>query len=143
MQAVYEAYGRRNGRLAKAWTASAFSYVAVLDRVPAFAPSELRRGKPQAFRSTIPFMRTFAVIVVIALAGGLGAAQEQSSERAFSPLGYYDLRAYEQAYPGVIGSPEVRAAQAQRFWVFKGVAYRAGNDPLEPVWASLGPETVL
>src|SRR6185436_3773688 len=88
-------------------------------------------------------MRTFAVIVVIALAGGLGAAQEAPREREFSPLGYYDLRAYEQAYPGVIGSPEVRAAQAQRFWAFKGLAYRAGNDPLEPVWTSLGPETVL
>src|SRR5688572_5716167 len=88
-------------------------------------------------------MRTFAVIVVIALAGGLAAAQAPPREPEFSPLGYYDLRAYEQAYPGVIGSPEVRAAQAQRFWIFNGLAYRSGNDPLEPVWTSLGPETVL
>src|SRR6187549_201503 len=88
-------------------------------------------------------MRTRAVLVVIALAGGLGAAQEQKREREYSPLGYYDLRAYEQAYPGVVGSPEIRAAQAQRFWAFKGLAYRAGSDPLEPVWTSLGPETVL
>jgi hypothetical protein len=84
-----------------------------------------------------------AFVVAVALAGALGAAQEQSREREYSPLGYYDLRAYEQAYPGVVGSPEVRAAQAQRFWVYKGLAYRAGADPLEPVWTTLGPETVL
>ena len=88
-------------------------------------------------------MRTISLIVVIALAGGLGAAQEPQREREYSPLGYYDLRAYELAYPGVVDSPEVRAAQAQRFWAFKGVAYRGGSDPLGPVWTSLGPETVL
>ena len=88
-------------------------------------------------------MRTIAIVVVLALAGALGAAQEQSREREYSPNGYYDLRAFELAYPGVVGSPEVRAAQAQRFWIYKGLAYRAGNDPLEPVWTSLGPETVL
>lgn len=79
-----------------------------------------------------------------AAAGGLGAAQEQAGKSAdYSPLGYYDLRAYEQAYPGIVGSPEVRAAQTQRFWAFRGVAYRTTPDPLGPVWTSLGPETVL
>jgi len=88
-------------------------------------------------------MRTTAIIVVIVLAGGLGAAQERDQDRAYSPLGYYDLVAYEQAYPGIVGSPAVRAAQAQRFWIYKGLAYRTVTDPLEPVWTSLGPETVL
>ena len=56
------------------------------------------------------------MILVAAVAGGLGAAQEQAGRSAdYSPLGYYDLRAYEQAYPGIVGSPEVRAAQTQRF----------------------------
>lgn len=94
-------------------------------------------------------MRSIAVIVAVVLAGGLGAAQDQSAaqgpsnSREYSPLGYYDLRAYEQAYPGVVGSPEVRAAQAQRFWIFNGLAYRSGAAGTEPVWTSLGPETVL
>jgi len=89
-------------------------------------------------------MRTLAVIVVIAVAGSLGAAQEQAGKaEGYSPLGYYDLRAYEQAYPGIVGSAEVRAAQTQRFWAFRGLAYRSAPDPLGPVWTSLGPETVL
>jgi len=89
-------------------------------------------------------MRRYAIIVALTLAGSLGAAQEpQAPPAGYSPLGYYDLQAYEQAYPGIIGSAEVRAAQAQRFWVFRGLAYRSGGDPLEPVWTSLGPETVL
>jgi hypothetical protein len=88
-------------------------------------------------------MRTYAVVVIIALAGGLGGAQDPPGQTPYSPLGYYDLRAYEQAYPGIIGSPDVRAAQAQRFWIFRGIAYRTGADPNEPVWTSLGPETVL
>ena len=89
-------------------------------------------------------MRTLAVILVAAMAGGLGAAREQAEgPSGYSPLGYYDLRAYEQAYPGIVGSPEVRAAQTQRFWAFRGLAYRTTPDPLGPVWTSLGPETVL
>lgn len=89
-------------------------------------------------------MRTFAVILLIAVAGTQGAAQEQAGKAdGYSPLGYYDLRAYEQAYPGIVGSAEVRAAQTQRFWAFRGVAYRSAADPLGPVWTSLGPETVL
>jgi hypothetical protein len=89
-------------------------------------------------------MRTVAGILMVALAGSLGAAQEQTATRGeYSPLGYYDLRAYEQAYPGIVGSAEVRAAQTQRFWTFRGIAYRSGSEALGPVWTSLGPETVL
>ncbi len=89
-------------------------------------------------------MRLRILIVVTALVGTLGAAQEPVGKPAqHSPLGYDDLRAYEQAYPGVIGSAAVRAAQAQRFWSFRGVAYRSTPDPLGPVWTSLGPETSL
>ena len=89
-------------------------------------------------------MRTAATLLVIIMAGSLGAAQEpQPAQAEYSPLGYYDLVQHEQAYPGVVGSAEVRAAQAQRFWAFRGLAYRSAPDPLAPVWSSLGPETVL
>ena len=89
-------------------------------------------------------MRTVATLLVIIMAGSLGAAQAPAQAQAeYSPLGYYDLVLHEQAYPGVVGSAEVRAAQAQRFWAFRGLAYRSAPDPLAPVWSSLGPETVL
>lgn len=89
-------------------------------------------------------MRILATLLVITLAGSLGTAQEPARTQAeYSPLGYYDLVLHEQAYPGVVGSAEVRAAQAQRFWAFRGLAYRSAPDPLGPVWSSLGPETVL
>jgi hypothetical protein len=65
-----------------------------------------------------------------------------SDPQPFSPLGYYDLRAYEQAYPFDPGHPLVRQAAASRYWVFRGVAYR-GNQPQDEAWSSLGPETSI
>ncbi|MBP8275165.1 MAG: hypothetical protein KAY59_12075, partial [Acidobacteria bacterium] len=60
----------------------------------------------------------------------------------YSPLGFYDLRAFEQAYPGVPGSASVTAVAAGKYWAYRGIAYR-NTDPLGPVWMSLGPETNL
>src|SRR5918994_3210462 len=58
----------------------------------------------------------------------------------FSPLGFDDLRTYEQAFPGLPGSVEVARASAARYWVFRGIAYR-GAQPTGAAWASLGPSS--
>src|SRR4029079_5532084 len=55
-----------------------------------------------------------------------------------SPLGFEELRAYEQAYPGVPGSAAVVRASTGRYWVFRGIAYR-GSVAQGAVWNSLGP----
>ncbi len=60
----------------------------------------------------------------------------------FSPLGFYDLRAYEQALPLPPGHPLVARATAARYWIFNGLAYR-GFQTDGPVWTSLGPTTSL
>ena len=67
--------------------------------------------------------------------------REERAER-YSPLGFYDLRAYEQAYPAAQDDPRVAFAATARYWAFRGVAYR-GFTPGGAVWASLGPETSL
>ena len=84
-----------------------------------------------------------AVGLVLIAAVAVSAWQEPSfskTEAEYSPLGYYDLRAYEQAYPGVPGSTLVMQATGGRYWAYRGIAYR-GADPLGSVWMSLGPET--
>ena len=65
------------------------------------------------------------------------AARAQKAEN-FSPLGFDDLRAYEQAFPGLPGSVEVARASAARYWVFRGVAYR-GAQAHGNAWVNLGP----
>jgi hypothetical protein len=60
----------------------------------------------------------------------------------YSPLGYYDLRAYEQAYPADPGHPVVRQAAARRYWTFRGIAYR-GSQAEGNTWTTLGPETSI
>jgi len=65
------------------------------------------------------------------------AARAEKSE-SYSPLGFEDLRAYEQAYPGVPGSAAVVRASTGRYWVFRGIAYR-GSVAQGAVWNSLGP----
>jgi hypothetical protein len=61
----------------------------------------------------------------------------------FSPLGFLDLRAYEQAYPGAPGSALVLQADASKYWAFRGIAYRGLSPNAGGVWTSLGPETSL
>lgn len=57
----------------------------------------------------------------------------------FSPLGFEDLRAYQQAFPGTPGSLAVARAAASKYWVFRGIAYLGSTEPQGPAWASLGP----
>src|SRR5262245_43729642 len=61
----------------------------------------------------------------------------------FSPLGFLDLLAYEQAYPGVPASAAVIQASTARYWAFRGVALRASGQPEGNVWTTFGPETSL
>src|SRR5580765_7238918 len=61
----------------------------------------------------------------------------------FSPLGFDDIRAYEQAFPGGVGSPLVIQANAGKYWAFRGVAYNGTTPSVNGVWTSLGPETLL
>ena len=87
-------------------------------------------------------------ILVIALLVAVGATdafvqQPVPGERPekpdkFSPLGFDDLRTYEQAFPGLPGSVEVARASSARYWVFRGIAYR-GAQPGGAAWISLGP----
>jgi hypothetical protein len=60
----------------------------------------------------------------------------------YSPLGFYDLLAYEQAYPLTPGAPPALEANRAKYWVYQGLAQRGalGNTS---AWISLGPETVI
>jgi len=83
-----------------------------------------------------------AVSIAAVVVQARQSSPSQKPEAEYSPLGYYDLRAYEQAYPGVPGSALVMQAATGRYWVYRGIAYR-GADPLGATWMSLGPETNL
>jgi hypothetical protein len=86
-----------------------------------------------------------AALVLIAAAVAVSARQGKPTPQAeaeYSPLEYYDLRAYEQAYPGIPGTTLVLNAMAGRYWSYRGIAYR-GVDPSGSVWMSLGPETSI
>ena len=84
------------------------------------------------------------VLLVVAAATDVFVQQPAPGEAMkpdkFSPLGFDDLRAYEQAFPGLPGSVEVARASAARYWVFRGVAYR-GAQPGGGAWISLGPSS--
>jgi hypothetical protein len=58
-------------------------------------------------------------------------------------LGFEDLRAYQQAFPGTPGTLAVARASASKYWVFRGIAYRGSMQGLGPAWASLGPSTSI
>ena len=90
--------------------------------------------------SILWFMHRVLLAAVVLTAVVVSAQQDADKRGEYSPLGYYDLRAYEQAYPGVPGSTLVMQATAARYWAYRGIAYR-GADPLGNVWMSLGPET--
>ncbi len=82
------------------------------------------------------------VLIAVAALSAQQGTQAPKEEAGYSPLGYYDLRAFEQAYPGVPGSTLVLNAMAGRYWAYRGIAYR-GMDPSGNVWMSLGPETSI
>ena len=89
------------------------------------------------------------LVVVLLAAGTLLSSQRDDQTRPdaskpdkFSPLGYYDLLAYEQAFPGEPGSPLVRQASSEKYWAYQGTALRTGA-PASSIWTSLGPLTTL
>ena len=91
-------------------------------------------------------LRLAALAIVVGLGGALGS-QERKQEplptpESYSPLGFYDLRAFEQAYPEAPGHPAVLRASMAKYWTFRGVAYR-GTTAVGGVWTSLGPETTI
>ncbi len=59
----------------------------------------------------------------------------------FSPIGYYDLLAYERAFPADVGSPEVALANARKYSAFSASILRGGGDYGTP-WRNLGPSTI-
>jgi len=87
-----------------------------------------------------------AVVALLVLAGGAAAHVQQQEvpgrpekPENFSPLGFEDLRSYQQAYPAAPGTPAVvRAAQA-KYWVFRGLAYRGSMTSEGAAWVSTGP----
>ena len=66
---------------------------------------------------------------------------DKDAGRDFSPLGFYDLLAYQQAFPAEVGSPDVVRANAQKYAVYAASVNRGGATP-EDVWQNLGPTTV-
>jgi len=73
---------------------------------------------------------------------GVDVDSDKDADRKFTPNGFYDLLAYEQAFPGEVGSPEVARASAQRYAAFAASVMRGGATP-EDVWQNLGPATVV
>ena len=80
--------------------------------------------------------------VLLAAGALLAQAPARPAEPEYSPLGYYDLRAYEQAYPASPQSLVARTAVSNKYWVFQAKTRRGGQG-LADVWTSLGPETSL
>jgi len=72
-----------------------------------------------------------------------GTSDAAERPENFSPLGYSDLLAYEQAYPGAVGSALVAQANATKYWVYQGVAVRGAGPGTTNAWISLGPDTTL
>ncbi len=60
----------------------------------------------------------------------------------YSPLGFHDLHAYEQAYPATVRHPALFRAGLEKYWAFRGIAFR-GRTAVDAVWTSLGPETSI
>jgi hypothetical protein len=94
--------------------------------------------------TTAALATTACVLVAGAQAPPPAAAvTPQEKPERFSPLGFYDLRAYEQAYPAAVGDPRVALAAATKYWVFRGIAYRGLAPSGQAAWASLGPLTSI
>src|SRR5262245_37974258 len=91
-----------------------------------------------------------AAVVAALLLVGAAVPRTQEGQRPvraekaenYSPLGFYDLRAWEQAYPADQNDSRVAQAAMAKYWAFRGIAYR-GMTPGGAVWASLGPETSI
>ena len=89
--------------------------------------------------------RMLVVAMLVLAASEVARVQQQDpAARAekpedFSPLGFEDLRAYQQAYPAAPGTLAVVRAAAAKYWVFRGLAYRASMISEGAAWLSLGP----
>jgi hypothetical protein len=101
-------------------------------------------------------MKKFAALAIVILAAGALTWAQMSravprdapgrsslTPASYSPLGFYDLLAYEQAYPGMVGSAAVRQADATKYWIYEGVARRGPGPGTQSAWISLGPDTTL
>ncbi|HMC76541.1 MAG TPA: hypothetical protein VKH34_05400 [Vicinamibacterales bacterium] len=93
-------------------------------------------------------MKRIAIIAALLAAGStvVQVQQQEATERAakpenYSPLGFEDLRAFEQAFPETPGSIAVARAAAAKYWVFRGIGYRGSTIGEGPAWASLGPSS--
>ena len=88
---------------------------------------------------TLRVLRTTALLSTLCAIGSghvpHAQSQEPSSERPmserqalkpenFSPLGFEDLRAYQQAFPGAPAAARSPRRAATKYWVFRGIAYR-------------------
>src|SRR5436190_7650793 len=93
-------------------------------------------------------MKRILVMAALLAAGSTAVQvqQQEATERAakpenYSPLGFEDLRAFEQAFPETPGSIAVARAAAAKYWVFRGIGYRGSTIGEGPAWASLGPSS--
>ena len=95
-----------------------------------------------------PVPRLAVAASLLVLGGAIAQMQERGDPsrsgkpESYSPLGFDNLRAFEQAYPAEPGSRAAVQAAAGRYRVFQGLAYR-GNAVDDPAWRSLGPITSL
>ena len=70
------------------------------------------------------------------------AAEREANPRPYSPLGFYDLLTYEQAFPGTVWTPAVAIARREAFTSFDAAVNRGGGDGVGESWLNLGPATV-
>ena len=93
-------------------------------------------------------MTSRAIVAFVFLAAAALTAQEPRDRNraekpeSYSPLGFYDLRAFEQAYPAAVGHPLVVRATGEQDRAFRGSAFRGGTN-VGAIWTSLGPETSI
>jgi hypothetical protein len=100
---------------------------------------------PSLLRQAARVLAAVTVIGAVAVAqqSMRDAIQSTRPEPVYEPLGYLDLLAYEQSYPATPGHPLVMRASNERYWAFRGMAYRGAASTGEAVWQNLGPETSL
>jgi len=71
-----------------------------------------------------------------------GGEEDKDKDSRFSPIGYYDLLAYERAFPAEVGSVEVRKALDQKYAAFSASVLRGGGSAGD-IWRNLGPNVIL
>src|SRR5262245_19987898 len=97
---------------------------------------------PRPRRIFLTLALTMAGAAAVRVQQPPGPASRAEKIEHYSPLGFEDLRAFQQAYPEIPGSAAVVRAAALKYWVFQGIAYR-GSARQGAVWTSLGPLTTV